>query len=70
MSEHKMKARVDGEYLRIKIPLQKAKASASGKTMVVASTHGNQETDVEIDGKTVHIGLNAYYYAKDRKEKD
>lgn len=66
----KIKVRVDGDYLRIKIPLQKAKESASGKTMVVATTHGNIETDAVVDGKTVHLGLNAYYYAKDKKEKE
>ena len=33
--------------------------SASGKTLVVASTRGNKETDVVIDGKPVITGLNA-----------
>ena len=34
--------------------------SASGKTLVVASSHGNKETDAKINGKPVVIGLNAY----------
>ena len=34
--------------------------SASGKTLVVASTHGNQQTTVMIDGKPVVVGVNAY----------
>jgi hypothetical protein len=38
-------------------------ASASGKTKVVASSHGNQATSVVIDGKPVIVGLNAYIKA-------
>lgn len=62
----KVKVEVDGKYLRIKIPLQKAEGSKSGKTMVVATTHGNRETEAEIDGKKIFLGLNAYYYAKEK----
>ena len=41
--------------------LQQSEApSASGKTLVVASTRGNAVTDVLVDGKPVTIGLNAY----------
>jgi len=38
----------------------KPKPSASGKTLVVASSHGNQQTAVMIDGKPVIVGVNAY----------
>jgi hypothetical protein len=34
--------------------------SASGKTLVVASSHGNQQTTVTIDGKPLIVGVNAY----------
>lgn len=34
--------------------------SASGKTLVVASSHGNQQTTVMIDGKLLIVGVNAY----------
>lgn len=34
--------------------------SASGKTMVHASTHGNQTTSCMVNGKPLVIGLNAY----------
>ena len=34
--------------------------SASGKTLVVASSHGNQPTTATVNGKPVIIGLNAY----------
>jgi len=34
--------------------------SASGKTLVVASSHSNQQTTVTIDGKLLIVGVNAY----------
>ncbi|OAI44534.1 hypothetical protein AYO38_00100 [bacterium SCGC AG-212-C10] len=50
----------DGDELVIRIPLQKPAASTSGKTLIVATSGGNQITDVVIDGKKVVIGVNAY----------
>lgn len=47
------------EMLTVSLPISK-RPSASGKTMVVASTNGNQATTITIDGKPVIIGLNAY----------
>lgn len=55
-----MKARIDGEKLIVEIDMQAPEPSASGKTLVVASSHGNQETEAEVNGKKVIIGLNAY----------
>jgi hypothetical protein len=46
--------------LTVTIALQEAKASASGKTLVIASTHGNQATGINVDGRPVILGLNAY----------
>ena len=34
--------------------------SASGKTLVVASSHGNQPTTATINGKTIIVGVKAY----------
>ncbi len=34
--------------------------SASGKTLVVASSRGNQPTTATVNGKAVVVGLNAY----------
>lgn len=45
--------------IRIKMNA-KPTPSASGKTLSVASSHGNKETDAEVDGKPVVVGLNAY----------
>jgi hypothetical protein len=54
----------EGDMLVIRIPIAKATPSASGKTLVVASTRGNQKTGVQIDGKDLYVGVNAYVYAE------
>lgn len=47
--------------LTIVMDLETPTASASGKTMVVASTRGNAKTDATVDGKPITIGVNAYF---------
>ncbi len=48
-------------YLVIRVPLNVPPTpSSSGKTLVVAPSHGNKPTDLEIDGKPVIVGVNAY----------
>jgi hypothetical protein len=47
--------------LVIELPLnEQPTPSASGKTLVVASTHGNIATTAVVNGKPVVIGVNAY----------
>ena len=46
--------------LCIEIDLEKPTPSASGKTLVVASTHGNVVSAARVDGKPVIVGINAY----------
>jgi len=56
-----MQATIRDGKLIIEIELQTPPApSASGKTLVVASTHGNQATSLMIEGQPVVIGVNAY----------
>ena len=56
-------ASIEGEYLVIRVPLNaKPTPSATGKTLVVASSHGNKQTEVEFEGKPVFVGVNAYIY--------
>jgi hypothetical protein len=55
-----MKAEIKGKELIITVDLQTPAPSASGKTLVVASSHGNQASTAIIDGKPVIIGFNAY----------
>lgn len=54
-------AKIEGTKLIITADLETPTPSASGKTMVIASTRGNKETDVMIEGKPLIIGLNAYF---------
>lgn len=55
-----MKVTIEGNELVIRMPLENPTPSASGKTLVVASSHGNVKTSAVIDGKPVTVGLNAY----------
>ncbi len=56
-----MQATIKDNRLVIEIDLQNPPVpSASGKTLVVACTHGNQVTDLKIEGQPVIIGVNAY----------
>ena len=57
----------EGDTLVIRIPIQAPTPSASGKTLVVASTHGNQRSGIQIDGKDVFVGVNAYVYAEPKR---
>lgn len=55
-----MTVEIRDNKLCIEIDLEKPTPSSSGKTLVVASTHGNTVTDVMIESKPITIGLNAY----------
>lgn len=55
-----MQAKIENNELVIRMPLEEPHPSSSGKTLIVASTGGNVQTDLEIDGKPVFVGLNAY----------
>ncbi len=56
-----MTAKIVGDKLVIEIPINPVPVSSStGKTLVIASTHGNQVTEAQVQGKSVIVGLNAY----------
>jgi len=55
-----MQVEITGNKLVITADLETPSPSASGKTLVVASSHGNHKTAVTIEGKPVIVGLNAY----------
>lgn len=55
-----MKVEVKGKDLVITIPMQEPKLSASGKTLVVATSSGNKESTAEVSGKKITVGVNAY----------
>lgn len=54
-----MVAKIEGNDLVIRVPMQQPERSASGKSMVVASTRGFMVTQAIVNGKPVAINLNA-----------
>jgi hypothetical protein len=59
--EKPVKATIENGELVIRLPLNRTPVpSSSGKSLVVASSHGNQKTDAVIDGQPIVIGVNAY----------
>jgi hypothetical protein len=62
-STKNLTATIEDGYLVIRVPLNATPTpSTSGKTLVVASSHGNKETEVQVEGKPVYVGVNAYVY--------
>ena len=55
-----MKAEIKNGKLIITMQLMNPTPSKSGKTLVVATTHGNQPSTVQVKGQVVTIGVNAY----------
>ena len=56
-----MKAYIENGELVIRLPLNKSPVpSSSGKTLVIASSRGNQRTDAVVSGQPVIVGVNAY----------
>ena len=55
-------AKIDAEAgtLTLVLKLQDPAPSASGKTLVVATTHGNVSSGVKLNGQDVIVGVNAY----------
>ena len=54
----------ESKTLTLVLDLQEPTPSASGKTLVIATTHGNVPTDVQVNDKPVIVGVNAYIRAK------
>jgi hypothetical protein len=57
-----MKAEIINGNLVLTLPLSTPTPSATGKTLVVASSHGNKETTAKVEGKPIVVGVNAYIY--------
>ena len=61
MAQARLQAVIEGNELVIRLPLNPTPVlSATGKTLVVASSHGNQETTAQVNGQPVIVGVNAY----------
>lgn len=55
-----MSVAIEDNVLVIRLPMQEPTESQTGKTLVVATTHGNIPTEVKVKGKVVKIGVNAF----------
>lgn len=64
-----MKVSIEKGELVIRIPMTKPMESSTGKTLSVATSHGNQKTEVEVQGCPVYVGLNAYIKTKEKASK-
>jgi hypothetical protein len=53
--------------LTITMPLQSARTSGSGKTRVIASTHGCHVTDLKRLGRPIVVSANAFVYGEQPK---
>jgi hypothetical protein len=58
-----MKVTVRGETLVIEIEMQTPERSKSGKSMLVASSKGIVKAGVQVQGKELKIGVNAFIEA-------
>jgi hypothetical protein len=56
------------KILTIKMPLEKARRSASGKTLVVASTHGCKTGEALHSGRPVVVTANAFIFQEQRSK--
>ncbi len=60
-----MKATIEKDVLVVRIPLTAPTASSTGKSLLVATSHGGQKCEgLTIQGKPVTISLNAFIPAK------
>jgi hypothetical protein len=56
-----VKVTIENGELVIRLPLNNPPVlSSSGKTLVIASSHGNRPTSAVVDGQPVVVGINAY----------
>ena len=62
-----MKVTIESGELVIRIAMTTPTPSVKGKTLLVASSHGNQLTNCEVNGYgPITVGVNAYVKAKNK----
>jgi hypothetical protein len=62
-----MKTKEVGKRIVIDIPLHEPRLSASGKTLVIASSRGLRRSSLSRNGKVVWVTVNAFYYPNERE---
>jgi hypothetical protein len=59
-----IEAKIEKGVLVVRVPVNaEPPLSSTGKTRIVATTHGNQPVPVTVNGQTLKIGLTAFYKA-------
>lgn len=54
-------AKIEKGFLVVRVPVNATPVpSSTGKSLIVATTGGNQPTAITVDGKTVKVGLTAF----------
>ena len=66
--EIEMETRIRNGNLIVVLPLEQPKLSATGKTLVVASSRGVRRTTCRIDGEIVCVIANAFVYASGQED--
>lgn len=57
-----MKSKIKNGNLMIELPIEKPRPSATGKTLLIASTRGVKRSSSRYNGRTVSIVANAFVY--------
>ena len=65
-----LKSRLKDGVLRLEIPIQKPRPSGSGKTLVVATTHGLVNTGIEYRGSDLIVLASAFIENPDREKQE
>ncbi len=59
----KLTAAIEEGYLVIRVPMNPTPVrSSTGKSRIIANSHGNKEVEVQVQGQSVFVGVNAYIY--------
>ena len=65
-----MKVKIVKGHVMIILPVQTPTPSASGKTMIVASSHGVKRSAVTLEGKVLCVNVNAFVYRSNVDQRD
>lgn len=65
-----LKVKQDGDVLKIELPLEKPRLSKSGKTMLVATTHGVKTTEIRCKGRRIAVVASAFFYPRKKLPKE
>jgi len=55
-----MNIEINDNIMTITMPMGAPEPSKSGKSTIIASTHGNIKTSTVVDGKPLTVSVNAY----------